>query len=82
MEAKCDACGRFGIMDRCHIRSRGAGAGWETWEFLILCRTHHVESGQVGWFNFCKKFPKILELLNEKGWDFVNQGGVQKLRRK
>ena len=82
MKGKCEADGEFTDVDRCHIRSRGAGAGWEDHEIILMCRKHHIESGQMGWYSFTKKYPRVMEILIMKGWILKNEFGVSKLRRK
>jgi len=68
-------------IDRAHIKTRGAGAGWEDWEFIFLCRLHHNEQGSLGWNKFTQKFPHVIFILKNKGWEFVDEFGVMKLRR-
>lgn len=81
MKGTCTACKRQGIVDRAHLKTRGAGATWEPWEWLPLCRAHHVEQGQVGWKRFTDKFPSILGAVEQRGWVLIEIQGVWKLRR-
>lgn len=67
--------------DRAHIKTRGAGAGWDLWEFVYLCRNHHMIQGHIGWKRFCDKHPQALAELKLRGWDFVNEFGTWKLRQ-
>ncbi|HEY5235342.1 MAG TPA: hypothetical protein VIJ14_04115 [Rhabdochlamydiaceae bacterium] len=82
MEANCEACRRYGEVDRAHILTVGSGAGWEDREWIYLCRFHHVESGAIGWHNFCAKFPHVKPLIESQGFIFVEIFGVRKVRRK
>ena len=79
---ECTACGKWGKMDRAHIRTRGAGAGWEPWEYLLLCRTHHIAQGGMGWSRFIEKYPHIAGELEKRGWEIVDVFGTPKLRRR
>ena len=77
---RCEVCGRTGS-DRAHIKTRGAGAKWEDFEWLYLCRKHHQQQGQVGWFVFIVKYPVIELVLLSKGWKIEKVFGVNKLTR-
>lgn len=74
----CVLCGII-PSDRAHIKTRGAGAGWEPDEYLHLCRWHHVEQGQIGWKKFCDKYPPMVTLLAIKGWTFTDRFGISKI---
>lgn len=67
--------------DRAHIKTRGSGAKWNSDEFIHLCRHHHIEQGHLNWKRFSLKYPKIIEILNKKGWEIVDEFGVSKIRR-
>lgn len=81
LEMNCAACGTNQNVDRAHIRTRGAGAGWEEWEWVPLCRKHHVQQGAVGWHRFACENPKVGMALAERSWTFENRFGVMKLVR-
>lgn len=68
--------------DRAHIKTRGAGATWEWWEWMPLCRQHHQIQGQIGWKNMSNRFIIIGEILKQMGWYFQNNFGVWKIRHK
>lgn len=76
----CDACGRTPT-DRAHLKTRGAGAGWNEDEFIHLCREHHIEQGW-GWAKFADKYPTVMRQLTRKGWEIKDILGVRKLVRK
>lgn len=81
MKHNCAACKQYRDVDRAHIRTRGAGAGWEDWEWLYLCRVCHVRSGSLGWVRFIYKYPHIMDELNQRGWKLENILGITKLIR-
>lgn len=72
-------CGRRA--DRAHIRTRGAGATWEEWEWIPLCRKHHIEQGQLGWAEFCARHHEPALELAARGWVFETIFGIIKLKR-
>lgn len=76
----CIVCGNPQV-DRAHFKTRGAGAGWEPWEYTFLCRKHHQEQGNKGWPRFCEKYPQTLKELSDKGWKIVIIFNTKKLRR-
>lgn len=65
----CIACGKRGIIDLHHIKSRKSGGSDCTNNLLELCRAHHVEIHQIGRTTFIKKY-RLEYLMNEKGWEF------------
>lgn len=75
----CVACGKLPV-DRCHIKSRGAGGTWAETNILLLCRGHHIESHQIGWAKFIRKFPAVGKELERKGWSLTIEFGIPKLR--
>ena len=77
---KCVACGRVPV-DRCHIKSRGAGGSDEDDNLISLCREHHSFQHKIGFKALCELFPKVEEELNSKGWEFQWIQSVWKLRR-
>lgn len=82
MNGSCVACGKHGVCDRAHIRTRGAtGNKWEDHNLILLCRVHHIEQGAIGWKKFADKYPKIFKELEMKGWHFIKEFGVVKLRK-
>ena len=52
----CAIC--CGPADSHHIVSRGAGGPDEEWNTINLCRMHHSECHQVGWWEFAKRYPR------------------------
>jgi len=78
----CQACNRFfDQVDRAHIKTRGSGAGWEEWEYIYLCRFHHIEQSHLNWKRFTDKFPHLIPILAGKGWEIVFELGRWKTRR-
>lgn len=82
MQGKCSACGFVGVVDRAHLKTRGAGAGWDEHEWIPLCRRHHVEQGQVGWPRFTENYARVRFLIDEMGWEIKDIFGQKKLVRK
>jgi hypothetical protein len=78
----CAACGTHSKIGRAHIRTRGAGAGWEDWEWIYLCRRHHQLQHVKGWAFICNAFPNVLGELKSKGWEIEEIFGVKKVVRK
>jgi len=81
MEGLCEACGQHGVVDRAHILTRASGSSWDDNEWIPLCRRHHIESGQIGWFKFCERFPKVKASIESRGFVFVEIFNVKKIRR-
>lgn len=82
MEKNCQACGKFGSIDRAHIKSKGSGGTWDDQNILHLCRGCHIKSHSFGWYKFSQKYPAVLWELKKRGWAFENLFGVWKLTRK
>jgi hypothetical protein len=84
-ERRCEACHKYGPIDRSHIRSRGAGSGWLDFEWIYCCRVCHNLSGAKGWRFFLDKYPHVEEIFKSKGWHLIEEGEddckVWKLRR-
>lgn len=78
---KCLACRKRKPLDRAHLKSRGAGAGWAEHEWIHLCRWCHVVQHQRGWKFMTQRSPWLIDELKEKGWEIVEIFGVWKLRR-
>ena len=78
----CRACGVNGPLDRCHIKTKASGGTWDDWNIIMMCRDCHVKSGQLGWNKFCDEFPEIEHDLMDKGWEFREEFGIMKLRRR
>lgn len=78
----CAACGTNKDIDRAHIKTRGAGASWEFFEFIYLCRNHHIEQGARNWKHMVDKYPGVLPELTKRGWYLQNNFGVWKIRHK
>lgn len=75
---RCLACNRRDC-DPAHIKTRGSG-GDDVWDNVIpLCRIHHTEQGQIGWFDFVEKFPNVGLHLSALGWTFDERRRVIKL---
>lgn len=78
----CEACERWKPIDRCHIRSRGAGGSTDYFNILLMCRYDHQLQHSQGWVKFCEIYPHMEKVLNERGWCFKDVFGVMKLCRK
>lgn len=73
----CVLCGRA-PSDPCHIKSVGAGGDDVPSNLLSMCRIHHTEQHTIGFYKLSQKYPKLVNILAEKGWEFDGN----KLRRK
>lgn len=76
-KARCCLCG-CRPCDPAHIKTRGSGGPDEHWNLIALCREHHTEQGQIGFWRMCEKYPFVRQILAGKGWLF---GGDKKLKR-
>lgn len=65
----CIACGRKPC-DPAHILTRGAGNDDVEWNVMPLCRLHHIEQGQIGWFKMKTRYIGVDMELFVKGWFF------------
>lgn len=76
----CVVCGSRPT-DRAHIKTKATGGGWEEMNIMQLCRRHHIEQHKQGWFIFSERNPMVFLELKRKGFEFVNEFGVERLRR-
>jgi hypothetical protein len=76
----CVVCGS--TSDACHVQSRGAGGGDESWNLVPMCRKHHSEQHKRGWFDMCQLYWSVEAALEERGWAFDSATGLVKLVRK
>lgn len=80
---RCDACLKyFESLDRAHVKTRGAGAGWGAHEYIHLCRHCHMVQSHLNWKRFLDKYPHLIHTLGDKGWELREEFGVFKVRRK
>lgn len=75
---RCDICNSSPPNDPAHIKTRGSGGPDEHWNLMTLCRVHHTEQGQIGFWKMTQKYPFFHQYLAGKGWIF---DGNKKLRR-
>lgn len=61
-------------IDPAHVVSRGAGGGDFVDNVMPLCRSHHIEQGQIGWVRMCDKYPDVF------GW-FIEYERLDVLER-
>lgn len=78
---RCEVC-RGTPVDRCHIKSKGAGGTWDDDNILLMCRTHHQLQHAIGWVGLIARFPILALVLEAKGWEVVSQTGRQRLLKK
>lgn len=64
----CQICGVLEDLDRCHIRSKGAGGTWDDYNIILMCRKMHQIQHALGWNRFIKLHPAVGLILIEKGW--------------
>lgn len=81
-QGNCPACGQFKRLDRCHLRSKGAGGTWDGSNVLLMCRSDHILQHSLGWKRFLDKYPHLINILDDKGYELVNEFNIYKLRRK
>lgn len=77
----CEACEKPQSSNPAHIKSVGAGGDDADYNLLALCFTCHRLSHDIGWKLFCNKFKNIEKILNSKGWEFCEIGGISRLFR-
>jgi hypothetical protein len=77
----CQVCGN-NQTDRHHIKTRGSGGTDDDFNILYLCRICHIEYHKIGASKFCKKYQNIKTYLEDIGWEFINEFGRERLRRK
>ena len=75
----CLACGKLPV-DRCHIKSKGAGGTWAETNIIYLCRQDHVLQHTIGWAAFIRKYPTVRKELERKGWCLQIEFGIPRLR--
>jgi predicted restriction endonuclease len=56
------------IVDKAHIKTRGAGGSDAPFNIMLLCRAHHQEQHMVGLVTFTNKYPKVTKYLLDSGW--------------
>lgn len=78
-EMKCLACG-FPGSDPAHVKTRGSGGDDIESNIIPLCRICHSYQHRIGWFRFFIKYPHVEQIVNEMGWEIVDEFGVKKLR--
>jgi hypothetical protein len=47
---------------------------------ISLCRDCHIIQHRIGWFRFANRYPSVMHELMNKGWKFIDEFGVMKLR--
>lgn len=67
----CRACGDFPT-DPAHIRSKGAGGPDESFNVIALCRRHHTEQHQRGWWDFLSNKPILWFWMQSIGWQWLD----------
>ncbi len=68
-ERPCIICGVDGPSDPSHIRSRGAGGADFEFNVVPMCRDHHREWHDKGWYDFLGKYIGFADWLLDNGWD-------------
>lgn len=67
--SRCVIC--FAIpCDVDHVRSRGSGGHDIKHNLLALCRACHTERHKIGLTQLSKKYWRVREWLEERGWEF------------
>lgn len=75
---ECCICGNEQV-DRCHIKSKGAGGGTDDFNLVSMCRKHHQEQHRIGVISFYHRHESYRERLKEKGWEIVEILGKEVL---
>jgi hypothetical protein len=75
----CVICGK--PSDAAHIKSKGAGGDDVPDNLYAACRYHHYCQHQLGFARMVELYPKLGDVLKEKGWHVVLEFGVNRLRR-
>lgn len=69
------------MIDRAHIRSKGSGGSMDESNILFLCRICHREQHAYGWNRLVAEHPGFDKVLLDKGFEIVEEFGINKLRR-
>ena len=64
-------------VDACHIKSKGSGGPDLQFNLISMCRKHHSEQHQVGWFKMIALHPILLLVLKAKGWSLTEADGLK-----
>lgn len=74
---RCLACGAQPPSEAHHVRSRGAGGKDDFWNIIPLCTQHHTMGAdawhRIGSVQFVRRFPWVLDYLNQLGWEIFNE---------
>ena len=81
MDGNCQACGKYGRIDKHHLKTRGSGGSNDEFNLIQLCRSCHQSIHHSGSVKFIKRFPKLQEILKAKGWKTEIVFGLEKLKR-
>lgn len=74
----CIICGSNRV-DKAHIKTKGSGGPNESWNIMILCRTHHIEQHKVGIITFFNKHHSVKTALTNGGWSLDESSGKPRL---
>lgn len=74
----CIVCGTTPV-DCCHIKSKGAGGQYESWNIVPMCRAHHSEQHQLGFRLFLNRYPQVIVVLESMGWELIDEVNRMKL---
>ncbi len=80
-DGNCQACEEYGRLDKHHLKTRGSGGSDDDSNLIQLCRSCHQSIHYSGSTKFIKRFPKLQEILKDKGWKTETVFGVSKLKR-
>lgn len=69
----CVACWKKPV-DPAHIQTRGSGGDDVEENLMALCRLHHIEQHQIGWFKMKNRYIGVDHELFLKGWLFDENG--------
>lgn len=76
----CVVCRKFPPSDPCHIQTFKTTGCDEFWNIIPMCRPHHREQHDIGWYRMAEKYERVKLILRELGWSFLDiPGGTKKI---
>ena len=66
---QCVICGSTKDVDPSHIKSVGSGGGDVEYNLVAHCRRHHIEWHKLGPFQFFRRHPIMVDILEALGWE-------------
>lgn len=79
MKGFCEACDKYGLVDKAHVKSRGSGGSMDDDNIILLCRSDHILQHSLGWKRFCNIHLNVKDILKNKGWMITVEGKLRKI---